>query len=53
MSKPTLSEVGSAFTKIEPRMATAYASAAEYARPFFQYVADVTVQKITMTEQDG
>ena len=36
-------------TRIEPRMATQYASAAENARPFFQYVADVTVQKMTMT----
>ena len=34
---------------MDPRMATQYASAAENARPFFQYVADVTVQKITMT----
>lgn len=40
---------GSVLTRIEPRIATQYASAPEYARPFFQYVADVTVQKITMT----
>ena len=32
-------------------MATQYARAPEYARPFFQCVADVTVQKMTMTAQ--
>lgn len=49
---PTLWLDGSALTRIEPRIATQYARAAEYARPFFQYVADVTVQKITMTIQE-
>lgn len=34
---------------MDPRIATQYARKPEYARPFFQYVADVTVQKITMT----
>lgn len=36
-------------TSIDPKMATMYARIPEYARPCFQYVADVTVQKITMT----
>ena len=48
-SRPIRSLDGSAFTRMEPRIATQYASAPEYARPFFQYVADVTVQKMTMT----
>lgn len=48
-SRPTLVLDGSVLTRIEPRIATQYASAPEYARPFFQYVAEVTVQKITMT----
>ena len=34
---------------MDPRIATQYAKKPEYARPFFQYVADVTVQKMTMT----
>lgn len=48
---PTRSLDGRVFTRIAPRIATQYASAPEYARPFFQYVADVTVQKMTMTAE--
>ena len=48
-SRPTRSDDGSEITRIAPKIATAYASAPEYARPFGQYVADVTTQKMTMT----
>ena len=48
-SNPTLRCDERALTSIDPKMATMYARIPEYARPCFQYVADVTVQKITMT----
>ena len=48
-SNPTFRCDESALTSIDPKMATMYARIPEYARPCFQYVADVTVQKITMT----
>ena len=48
-SSPTFKCDERALTSIDPKMATMYARIPEYARPCFQYVADVTVQKITMT----
>lgn len=52
-NRPILLCDGRVFTRIAPSIATQYASAPENARPFFQYVADVTVQKMTMTAYAG